>query len=95
MIDAAPPFVSVVIPTRNRARSLRRTLAALARQTYAADRFEVVVAANGCTDDTAATVRAWTAPHALTLVEPPDASSGAGSQLLLNPAVLPALEGLV
>jgi glycosyltransferase involved in cell wall biosynthesis len=77
MTDAAAPFVSVVIPTRNRAGSLRRTLAALARQTYPADRFEVVVAANACTDDTAGMVRCWTAPPAVTLVEHPRASSSA------------------
>jgi GT2 family glycosyltransferase len=46
------PLASVVIPTRNRRASLARTLDALARQDCGPGRFEVVVAANDCTDDT-------------------------------------------
>ena len=69
------PAVSVVVPTHNRAPSLRRTLEALAAQTYAVDRFEGLVVANGCTDDTAAMVRALAMPFALKLVELP--TSGA------------------
>jgi GT2 family glycosyltransferase len=66
-----PPEVSVVVPTRNRARSLRRTLAALASQTYPRDRFEIVVAANDCFDETAAMVRALREPGALRVIEIP------------------------
>jgi len=43
---------SVVIPTHNRSSILFGTLEALSHQTYPADRFEVIVVANGCTDDT-------------------------------------------
>ena len=46
---------SVVIATRDRARFLERTLASLAQQTGAPE-FEVVVADNGSSDDTAAVV---------------------------------------
>lgn len=46
------PFVSVIIPTYNRAESLRRTLDSLALQTYPMDRFEVIVVDDGSTDDT-------------------------------------------
>jgi len=49
-------FVSIVIATRNRAALLGRTLDALARQRWPADRLEVVVADNGSTDDTAGVV---------------------------------------
>jgi len=45
--------VSVVIPAYNEERYLERCLAAQARQTYPADRFEVVVVDNGSTDATA------------------------------------------
>ncbi len=45
-------LVSVVIPTYNRAASLRETLDSLARQTYPADRFEVIVVDDGSTDGT-------------------------------------------
>ncbi|MDZ7339508.1 MAG: glycosyltransferase [candidate division KSB1 bacterium] len=46
------PFVSVIIPTYNRKESLLRTLDSLARQTYPADRFEVIVVDDGGTDST-------------------------------------------
>ncbi len=63
------PDLSVIIPTRNRARSLLRTLEALARQRYPADRFEVIVVANECSDDTCDVVRRFPAPFALHLNE--------------------------
>jgi glycosyltransferase involved in cell wall biosynthesis len=43
---------SIVTPTHNRRRSLQRTLAALTAQDYPADRFEVIVVADGCADGT-------------------------------------------
>lgn len=46
------PFVSVIIPTYNRKESLLRTLDSLARQTYPADRFEVIVVDDGGSDGT-------------------------------------------
>lgn len=46
------PFVSVIIPTYNRKDSLLRTLESLARQTYPADRFEVIVVDDGGSDGT-------------------------------------------
>ena len=50
------PLVSVVIATRDRAALLAQTLDALGRQTWPHDRLEVVVADNGSTDGTRATV---------------------------------------
>ncbi|MBK8006615.1 MAG: glycosyltransferase [Gemmatimonadetes bacterium] len=46
------PALSVVIPTHNRRDSLLRLLAALERGTLPAERFEAVVVADGCADDT-------------------------------------------
>jgi GT2 family glycosyltransferase len=63
------PLVSVVIPTHNRAGSLRRLLDALCRQTYPAARTEVVVVSDGSTDATAELVRGFHAPFALHLLE--------------------------
>jgi glycosyltransferase involved in cell wall biosynthesis len=58
-------FVSVVIATRNRRALLAQTLEALARQTWASDRFEIVIADNGSTDDTRGVIeRAASAPGA-------------------------------
>jgi cellulose synthase/poly-beta-1,6-N-acetylglucosamine synthase-like glycosyltransferase len=52
------PFVSVIIPVRNGAAKLERSLAALARQTYPRDRFEVIVADAESSDGSAAVARA-------------------------------------
>jgi glycosyltransferase involved in cell wall biosynthesis len=50
--------VSVIVATRNRSALLARTLDALARQSFARDAFEIVVADNGSTDATADVIRA-------------------------------------
>src|ERR1700688_3961163 len=47
-----PTFVSVIIATRNQRALLARTLDALLRQRWPADRFEIIVADNGSTDAT-------------------------------------------
>ena len=46
------PTVSIIIPTYNRRDSLLRTLESLARQTYSAERFEVIVVDDGGVDGT-------------------------------------------
>lgn len=46
------PFVSVIVPTWNRAPFLRQLLNALSFQVYPADRMEVLVIDNSSTDDT-------------------------------------------
>ena len=45
-------FVSVIIPTRDRAQCLSGALESLTRQTYPIDRFEVIVVDNGSKDNT-------------------------------------------
>lgn len=66
---AAGPELSVVIASRNRRELLIRTLGALGRQTYPADRFEVVVILDGSGDDSADAVRRLSTPYSLRLVE--------------------------
>lgn len=61
--------VSIVIPTRNHAVSLGRTLDALTRQAGDAGQFEVIVVANDCTDGTAALVRERRTLYPLRLLE--------------------------
>ncbi|MEO8604993.1 MAG: glycosyltransferase family 2 protein [bacterium] len=68
-----PPQISVIIPTRNRAQSVRRSLESLCRQDFLAAHFEVIVVANACTDDTSDAVRRFAAPFALRLHEIADA----------------------
>lgn len=50
------PFVSIVVPTRNRASLLRDCITSLLAQGYPADRYEIIVADDGSTDDTAKVV---------------------------------------
>ncbi|HEX2915643.1 MAG TPA: glycosyltransferase [Chloroflexia bacterium] len=45
------PFMSVVVPTRNRANSLRRTLESLKHLDYPPERFEILVVDNAPSDD--------------------------------------------
>ena len=52
------PYVSIVIPTRNRASMLRVCLESLLEQQYPADSYEIIVVADGTTDDTAEVVAA-------------------------------------
>ena len=51
--DSGPPRVSVVVSTYQRSRLLPQLVRALEAQTLDAAEFEVVIAENGCTDDTA------------------------------------------
>lgn len=67
--------LAVIIPTHNRRALLVRVLSALAAQTYPAERFEVVVVCDGCTDDTAAMLDSLSMPFRLRVVQQP--STGA------------------
>jgi GT2 family glycosyltransferase len=79
--------VSVVIPVRNRARTLARQLEALASQQGVAA-FQVVVGDHGSTDDTVAVARSF-APRFAGL-EVVDATGAAGSPGVRNRAVAAA-----
>jgi glycosyltransferase involved in cell wall biosynthesis len=50
-------LVSIIIPTHQRAALLPRTLDALACQDFPSDQFEVIVAADACTDNTVQVVQ--------------------------------------
>jgi len=71
------PAVSVIVPTRNRASALRRSLDALRAQTYPPERTEVVVVADGCTDETLEMVRRYPAPFSLRCITQPHGGAGA------------------
>lgn len=59
--SAAPPgLISVIIPARNEQSYIRSCLGALVTQDEGAGPLDVLVVANGCTDDTAAVARAET-----------------------------------
>ncbi|MFN0115811.1 MAG: glycosyltransferase [Paracoccaceae bacterium] len=65
MAEPAPLPLSVVIPTRDRRARRVATLNALALQSLAADRFEVIVAIDAGTDDTASVLDATPWPFRL------------------------------
>jgi glycosyltransferase involved in cell wall biosynthesis len=46
------PFVSIIIPTYNRAKRLRATVESFIAQRYPSDRFEIILVDNASTDDT-------------------------------------------
>jgi FkbM family methyltransferase len=59
------PKVSVIVPTCNRAGILVQFLNALARQTYPADHFEVIICDDGSTDHTQAVISGYPATFPL------------------------------
>ena len=74
------PAISVVIPTRNRARFLEQSLASLARQT-ASEPYEVIVVNDGSTDETIEVCKRWRGSMPLTLVNAPFGGISAAKNL--------------
>ena len=103
----AEPFLSVIIPTKDRSSALATTLAALARQEKIEGGFEVVVADNGSADDTGRVLRAASdGEPQLRAVDQPEGGPAAARNaavaaargevlLLLGDDTAPAGEGLV
>ncbi len=56
MKQSPRPFVSVIIPTYNRAERLRATVESFIAQQYPSDRFEIILVDNASTDDTPAEI---------------------------------------
>ena len=65
------PLASVVIPTHNRLGAVRRTIDSLTRQTCGPERYEIVVAANACTDGTLDWLRGLDLPCMLRVIDLP------------------------
>jgi cellulose synthase/poly-beta-1,6-N-acetylglucosamine synthase-like glycosyltransferase len=81
------PFVSVIVPVRNEADCIANTLSQLLAQDYPEDRFEVLVADGGSTDDTRTIVTALTEQHAnLRLLDNPRRWSSAGRNVAARAA---------
>lgn len=78
--------LSVVIPTYNRRAILRKTLLALMSQTFAPERFEVIVVDDGSSDDTVAMLRQFKAPFALRVLAPEHAGANAARNLGIRAA---------
>jgi len=70
------PSVSVIIPTHDRRESLRRTLDALAAQTYPSHLVDVTVVMDACSDGTEDLLRHYVAPFALRCLAIPSPNKG-------------------
>jgi GT2 family glycosyltransferase len=75
-MSGSTPTISVIIPTHNRRASVCRTLAGLGVQSMPPDRFEVIVVADGCSDDTATALSTLKHPFAFRLIEQPGQGQG-------------------
>ena len=78
--------LSVVIPTYNRRAILRKTLLALMSQTFAPERFEVIVVDDGSTDDTVAMLRQFNPSFALRVLAAEHAGANAARNLGIRAA---------
>ncbi|MCB0208447.1 MAG: glycosyltransferase family 2 protein [Anaerolineae bacterium] len=71
------PVISVIIPTHNRCATLKGTLDALNQQTYPSQLMEVLVVADGCSDNTSNMLHRYQASFPLTIIE--QSSQGAAA----------------
>lgn len=60
-----------MVPTHNRSRPLKRLLNGLANQSFPLSAFEVIIVADGCTDDTVEMLQNFRPPYALLWVQQP------------------------
>lgn len=90
-MTSALPLATVVIPTRDRRQSIATTLAALAVQSFPPGRFEVIVAANACTDDTVPFIRALEPPFTLRVLDLPRAGASEARNAGVEAARAPLL----
>jgi glycosyltransferase involved in cell wall biosynthesis len=74
------PTITVIIPTHNRKISLQRTLDALRKQTCPLEHVEVIVVADGCSDETTEMLRSNKAPFKIEVIE----QSGQGAAAARN-----------
>ena len=76
MANAPLPTVSVIIRSHDRCESVRRTLDALADQTYASGLIDVTVVMDACSDGTENMLRHYVAPFALRCLALPSPNKG-------------------
>jgi len=77
------PFVSVVIPTFNEAERIERCLRSVLDQDYPSDRYEVIVADGGSTDDTRQIVSRLGQDRAVRVIDNPGRTQAAGLNLAI------------
>jgi GT2 family glycosyltransferase len=92
VVEADDPRLSVTIASYNRRERLGDVLRALGRQSYPAERFEVVLVLDGSTDGSAEMARALELPYSLRVLEQENrglaASRNRGGREAENPVVV-------
>ncbi len=72
MVDRDIPFVSIIIPTRNEQKFIRKCLESIISQIYPEDRLELLVVDGMSTDKTRDVVREYDEKHSfISLLENP------------------------
>jgi cellulose synthase/poly-beta-1,6-N-acetylglucosamine synthase-like glycosyltransferase len=72
----ATPFISIVCPVRNADRTIAKTFEYFFNIDYPQDRFEIIIADGGSTDETVAITKKWAKAHPqIVLVEVPNCVS--------------------
>src|SRR5262249_31317864 len=86
-LPAAVPFISVIVPVRNEGPFIAATLEELLTQDYPIERYEILVADGGSTDDTRDFVASLTWRHPnLHLLDNPRRWSSAGRNVAVQAA---------
>ena len=87
------PRISVVMPTHNRGKLLPATLRSLATQTVPPSAYEVILVADGCTDETPAAVASVRAelPYRLHFIEQPAQGAAAARNRGVERATAPLI----
>jgi GT2 family glycosyltransferase len=89
---AESPAITVALASHNRSTKLRETLGVLAAQDYPADRWEVVVALDGCTDDSREMAESLPFPSRLRVLDEPKrgvaGARNSGARAAANPVVV-------
>ncbi|MBV9087581.1 MAG: glycosyltransferase family 2 protein [Acidobacteriaceae bacterium] len=84
--------ISVVIPTHNRAQLVTKHLFKLTEQSLVAENFEVIVVADGCTDDTATLIRRLVLPYRIKVLQQ---NPGLGAAAARNRGATAATSGVI
>ena len=80
------PFVTVMMPVRNEAAFIERSLGAVLAQDYPADRMEILVADGRSDDDTLAVIRRIDTDQRVRILDNPDIIQAAGLNRMIEQA---------
>ncbi len=94
-IPSVLPPITLVVPAYNEAAVIARKIANLAALSYPQDRLSIIIACDGCTDETVAIARHAAAEHPACPIEIRDFSYNRGKIAVLNDVLSPLATGIV